>query len=393
MPQAVSRRLVIVSNMAHYLRDGIVVGWGPTVQEISHLARLFEDIRHVACLHREPAPASALPYTSERVTLVPVPPAGGRRLRDKLGILAFAPHYLRAIARELPRADVVHVRAPANISLMAILLLSLVRRPRVRWIKYAGNWRPTGREPRSYAFQRWWLRKGLSRAWVTVNGEWPAQPSFVRSFLNPCLTEDDLQAGRETAAQKRLSSPVRLVFVGWLHSRKGVGRALQVAAELHRTGMGLTLDLVGDGPQRLEFERQANRLGIAPMARFHGWLPKDQVRPFLALSHFMLLPSESEGWPKVLSEGMAFGVVPLASPVGSIPQVLREIGAGRAIDADAIDLYADSIRRYVEAPGTWLTESRAAVEGASRFSYSRYLASVADLLQQNEPSRMRKRRS
>ncbi|MEJ7712202.1 MAG: hypothetical protein WKF84_20650 [Pyrinomonadaceae bacterium] len=42
---------------------------------------------------------------------------------------------------------------------MALLLLTVVRHPRRRWIKYAGNWCPGGREAWSYTFQRWWLKK------------------------------------------------------------------------------------------------------------------------------------------------------------------------------------------------------------------------------------------
>ena len=60
-------RLLVISNMSHYLRDDEVVGWGPTVQEIDHLATLFDEVRHIACLHPEPAPASALPYAAPNV--------------------------------------------------------------------------------------------------------------------------------------------------------------------------------------------------------------------------------------------------------------------------------------------------------------------------------------
>src|SRR5687767_2012317 len=118
-------RLLIISNMAHYLRHGQVVGWGPTVQEIDHLAELFDEVVHIACLHSSEAPASALPYSSARVTLVPVPPAGGKGLGAKLNILRHSPLYARMILRQLSRADVVHVRCPANISLLAIFLLGL----------------------------------------------------------------------------------------------------------------------------------------------------------------------------------------------------------------------------------------------------------------------------
>ena len=243
-------KLLIISNMSHYLRDNEIVGWGPTVQEISHLAELFDDVRHVACLHPEAAPASALPYTSQKVHLVPVAPAGGEHLKDKLKIVTLIPQYVRTILRELRRADVVHVRCPANISMIAIILLALVRKPRLRWVKYAGNWRPDAPEARSYTFQRWWLQKGFSRGEVTVNGNWPDQPSFVHSFYNPCLTEEELGEARCAANSKRLDNPLRLLYVGRLEKPKGVHTALSILAALREKGVAATLDLVGDGPYR-----------------------------------------------------------------------------------------------------------------------------------------------
>src|SRR5665647_1124324 len=103
-------KLLIVSNMAHYKCDGKIVGWGPTVQEIDHLASNFEEVRHLACLHPEPPPLSSLAYSAKNVRLIPLPPAGGEKWQDKFGILRLSPLYLRTILKELPLSDVIHIR-------------------------------------------------------------------------------------------------------------------------------------------------------------------------------------------------------------------------------------------------------------------------------------------
>ena len=36
----------------------------------------------------------------------------------------------------------------------------------------------------------------------------------------------------------------------------------------------------------------------------------------------MLLPSDSEGWPKAVAEGMFWGCVPVATPVSCVPFML-----------------------------------------------------------------------
>jgi glycosyltransferase involved in cell wall biosynthesis len=42
-----------------------------------------------------------------------------------------------------------------------------------------------------------------------------------------------------------------------------------------------------------------------------------------ARAHVLVLTSESEGFPKVIAEAMAFGCIPIATAVGAIPEMLN----------------------------------------------------------------------
>ncbi|MGH7717546.1 MAG: glycosyltransferase [Gemmatimonadaceae bacterium] len=373
------RRLLIISDMAHYHGDA-VVGWGPTVQEIDHLAQLFDEVRHIAFLYEGPAPDSMIPYTSPRVRLVPVPPSGGNTVRRKLGVMLRLPSYARTVLAELSQADVVHLRCPASVSLIGLMLLTVLRRPHIRWVKYAGAWQPRGRDPLSYALQRWWILRGFQRGAVTVNGRWPGQPVHIRSFHNPCLTSGEREEARIGAEGKQLGTPARLLFVGAMVRNKQPRHAVQILASLRRRGIDAVLDMVGDGQERVACERLASELGVASRVVFHGWLPRPAIATFYAGAHLLLVPSESEGWPKVLSEGMAHGVVPVASAVGSIAQHLSEFGVGKSIDPSDLEGFAEAVTGYLWHPGSWKEESRRAIGAAAAFSYEKYLDAVAELL-------------
>jgi glycosyltransferase involved in cell wall biosynthesis len=373
-------KLVIVSHTRHYRSASGIVGWGPTVREIDHLAGLFREVVHVAPLHEAPAPDHAMPYTSARVRLVAVRPAGGERAAEKLGILLHAPGWVRAILREVADADVVHVRCPASISLVALAVLQFRRRPSRRWIKFAGNWNPGGAEPLSYRLQRAWLRSGWTRSVVTVNGEWPDQPGHVHSFLNPCLTEAEVEEGRRAAAEKRLGRRVRLLFVGRLEETKGVGRGIRVLGGLRGKAIEAELDVVGDGPERGTFEALSRRLGLDDAVRFHGWLRRTSLGPLFGEAHFLLLPTVSEGWPKVLSEAMAYGAVPLAGDVGCISQYLERFRSGKAFPAGDERAFVEAIATYAGSPATWQAESMRGVEAAALFTYARHVENVRGLL-------------
>jgi len=374
-------RLLIVSNMTHYLNsEGQVVGWGPTVEEIDALATLFDQVTHLAFLHRGDPPATLLPYGAPNVQFAPLPPSGGPTLRHKGGILRQTPVYLARMLREFRRADVVFVRCPCNVGLIAIVLLAFCRRPRYRWAKYGGNWRPNGPESWSYTFQRWWLNKGFHRGVVTVNGHWPGQPGHVYSFLNPSLSRQDVEQGRSAGKHKQLQLPIYLLFVGRVGEAKGVGRILRIAEELRARRVPFELHLVGDGPERPTFERRARDEGLGSWITFHGWRPKPTLADFYQRAHVLLLPSSSsEGWPKVLSEAMAYAVVPVASTVSSIPQVLAETGAGVALPPHDVEAFVHAIQGYVDHPEAWCRASRAGMAAAERFTYDAYLDAVREM--------------
>lgn len=374
-------RLLIVSHTPHYQVNGHIVGWGPTVREIDHLSSLFDEVVHLAPLHRDAAPPSALGYCAQNVRLEPVPPAGGRGPMRKCGILAMAPLYISALLRELRSADVVHVRCPANLSLMALVVMGVLRQPKSRWVKYAGNWRPAGPEPRSYQLQRWFLERGMSRGAVTVNGHWPGQPKHVHAFLNPCLTDDELAAAQRIAHTKQLTTPLRLLYVGRLESAKGVGRSLEIVAGIRKRGVDARLDLVGDGPERAAFEAHAEALGLGEVVQFSGWQARRDVAEHYAGAHLLLFPSScSEGWPKVLSEAMAYGVVPIASNVSSIPYYLERFGIGGVHAPDDIQGFTDTIASYAAEPAQWQDESRRSAAVAGAFTYKQYLCAVKHIL-------------
>jgi glycosyltransferase involved in cell wall biosynthesis len=375
-------KLLVISHTPHYMKDGQPVGWGPTVREIDQLTKIFDQLVHLAPLFPGPGEESALPYRSSRVVFRPLHPAGGERLQDKLKILIRAPHYLRAMWEELSRVDAVHVRCPANVSLLAIILLAVVRRPRPRWVKYAGNWQPLTSEAWSYRFQRWWLNQNLHRGKVTVNGHWPEQPKHVISFLNPCLTEDELIAGREAATPKELAAPIHLLYAGRLETAKGVERAIEVLHGITQKGMRATLDIVGDGNERPAFEQLVAARKLSEFVTFYGWLSRSALNPLFARAHFLIFPSaSSEGWPKVLSEAMAHGVVPIASNISSIPQYLQHFRSGRSYAPEDVIAFVEALMWYEKHPERWKEESTNGVMAAREFTYTNYLQAVSRLFQ------------
>ena len=371
--------LLIVSHTPHYRDDSAIVGWGATVREIDHLASLFDRVTHLAPLHPEKAPASSLPYTTKNIRFRAVSPAGGDTFSARLRVLRCIPDYIYAIWQEIKIADVVHVRCPAAISLVALLLLVFIKKPVYRWVKYAGNWKPEGKSPFTYRLQRWLIARNVFRGVATINGSWKGQPRHIHSFYNPCLTEDELLEGKNLT--RRFTTPYQILFAGRLERAKGVETVLQVAAELKKSEFSFETILIGDGPEREKYLKQAEAMRLEKTVRFEGWIPRNELGKYYSRAHFILLPSETEGWPKVLSEAMAYGVVILACNISSIPQILELTGSGLALDPQKPESYRSEIIGLVRNPERWEEFSQSGIRHASLFTYNYYLRSLSKLMQ------------
>lgn len=103
-----------------------------------------------------------------------------------------------------------------------------------------------------------------------------------------------------------------LLGVGRLVSGKGFALAAAAAAALPET----SLVLLGDGP-----ERDAIARAWGERVRLLGARPPEDVALAYRAADALVLPSEREGWPNVVTEALASGLPVVATRVGGIPQI------------------------------------------------------------------------
>ncbi|WP_348799500.1 glycosyltransferase family 4 protein [Flavobacterium adhaerens] len=316
------KKLVIISHTEHYRNaDGIIKGWGATVNEIDYLSQYWDEVCHVACLYDTSPPASSLPYLSNNIEFVPIPSYGGKRIIDKIFILFKIPKIIYQTIKTIKGATEVQLRLPTSMGLFLLPLFSFfIPRKFTFWVKYAGNWKQE-KAPLSYRLQRWWLQKNIAKCAVTINGFWEDQPKHCHSFENPCLADLDIQNGKEVALSKTFQVPFVFSFVGRLEKAKGMDRIVEALKEMEIDTIA-KVHFVGNGPLEKEYKEMMSFLG--DKAVFHGFLGKEKVHEILKTSHFFLLPSDSEGFPKVVAEAACYGVIPIVSNVGSIPHYVNE---------------------------------------------------------------------
>lgn len=321
MPENLSRKpkLLIVSDTSMWKTESGTVAFEPVVREIEHFYTLFDQIVWIGYQNNRSIDANTREITAGvPIQFVRLDAVGGYRLSAKLRALLIAPYYAWLIWHYIQKAEVVHTRAPSLPAFWAICF-SFLDKKRIYWHKYAGNWQEP-KPPIFYGLQRS-LLKMATRTKVTINGKWQNQQHHLLSFENPCLDEADIAAGKVALAEKDFNGKLNFCFVGRLEDAKGVGRILSAFQEIHSDRIG-TIHLVGDGSKRRAYEEMAAELRYSFV--FHGFLDRRAINMIYAQSHIFLLPSDSEGFPKVIAEAMNFGCVPLVSDVSSIPQYIQD---------------------------------------------------------------------
>ena len=149
----------------------------------------------------------------------------------------------------------------------------------------------------------------------------------------------------EARSRLKLNARGKLVcFVGYLRPEKGVEYLLEAFAGLGRSDTQLCI--VGDGPLKETLIAQAERLGILNNCRFVGKQPHKEIPLWISAADCLVLCSLSEGFPTVLPEAMLCHVPVIATPVGGIPEMIRQGETGLLVpcrDASALSEALNSL--------------------------------------------------
>jgi glycosyltransferase involved in cell wall biosynthesis len=311
-----------------YRDEEKVFAFEPVVRELKALLSLFKTITWIG-FNREDKRQHAA-YTeiqSKKIQVILLNKVGGTSLKNKLSILGGYPTMCKLIDTEIKKHPVIHSRAPSNPAYIAMWLSKKYPSKRF-WFKYAGNW--TQSAPFFYTLQRNKLKRLSDNCVVTVNGRWKHQPSNVIPFDNPCLNETDRESGKKCIDRKTLQQGINYCFVGGLNENKGILLLLEAFNTLKITDFKGSLHIIGDGPLREEVQEKVD----ASLCNIilHGALSKAEVCERYKQCDFLILPSKSEGFPKVISEAMNFGCIPIVSNISCIDQYIQDGKNGFLID-------------------------------------------------------------
>lgn len=133
---------------------------------------------------------------------------------------------------------------------------------------------------------------------------------------------------RFTREQPSDDRPYDIIYVGRFSPEKGTIKLALALTRLIKSRPNVRACLVGDGSQRDDIERILREGGVDDQVDLPGWVDHDKIPAYYADARLLVLPSESEGVPTAMLEAMACGTIPVATPVGGVPDILVDNETG-----------------------------------------------------------------
>ncbi len=136
-----------------------------------------------------------------------------------------------------------------------------------------------------------------------------------------------LQAGRDGVE----GHSQEILYAGSLIPRKGVHHLINVFGRLANDYPQARLLIVGHADNNTyagELREQVSRLRIDGHVQFVGQVTQEELANRMRRTRVFVLPTYSEGLPRVVFEAMAVGLPVIASAVSGIPEILHDGVAG-----------------------------------------------------------------
>ncbi|WP_318643183.1 glycosyltransferase family 4 protein [Flavobacterium ardleyense] len=311
-------KLLIITHVIHG-KEKSYFGYSPYIREMNIWTKFAQQVVVVAPFQALVKSTIDLKYSHQNLICRRVESINFQTFTNSFRSLLKLPKIFYMICKEIESADHIHLRCPGNIGLLGCIA-QIFFPSKKKSAKYAGNWDPKSKQPLSYKLQKWilsntFLTKNMT---VLVYGKWPNQTKNIKSFFTASYFDSDKLEIRT----KSLQNEVQFLFVGSLSSGKRPLYAIKIVEELQRRGKTVSLDIYGEGEQRIILEQYIETRNI-PHIRLHGNQEEHIIRDVYKSAHFLILPSKSEGWPKVVAEAMFWKCLPIASPVSCVPFMLN----------------------------------------------------------------------
>jgi len=159
---------------------------------------------------------------------------------------------------------------------------------------------------------------------------------------------------------------IKIVFVASLLPYKRHKDLIYAFAQVLEHGIDGELHFAGNGILYEELQKLCKTLSVHDRTIFHGHISdKHKLISLLDSSDLFIIPSATEGLPRVVIEAMARGLPVIGSNVGGIPELVRNNDLFKVGDTNGL---TELILRVIKNPERLTEMSRYSIQTAKQYS-------------------------
>ncbi|NHV60333.1 MAG: glycosyltransferase family 4 protein [Candidatus Verstraetearchaeota archaeon] len=176
---------------------------------------------------------------------------------------------------------------------------------------------------------------------------------------------------------------IDLAFMGVLSKEKGIIEFLKTCNILKNKNVAIRVVIWGDGVLKDQVEQYINKNNLSALVQLKNFVDPYNVPKILNKIKLLVIPSYSEGLPNILLEAMACGTPVLATPVGGIPDLLKEGETGFLLKSNNPEHIAERVIELLNKPDILEKVSVTAYNYVrENFSFEKTLESWQRILQE-----------
>lgn len=337
-------KFLIITHVKHIKKDQQYFGYAPYVREMNLWLKYVDRVDVIAPLTKGGVADIDLSYKHNNLNFISIPEISFISISKIFRSFFKIPLIIIALFRACKNTDHIHLRCPGNMGLLGCFVQMFFPK-KTKTAKYAGNWDPKAKQPLSYRFQKWLLSNTFLTKNMTalVYGDWNNQTKNIKPFFTATYKKNEIV----DLNKRDYSTHLKFVFIGSLVEGKRPLLCLEIIKKLKESGFTFSFDVYGDGALLSQLKLFVKNNDLNEIVIFHGNKDKKVIKKALQNAHFLLLPSKSEGWPKVVAEAMFFGVIPITTKVSCLPNILDNGNRGILIEP-ILDNAVSMIESYID---------------------------------------------
>ncbi|MBK5193495.1 MAG: glycosyltransferase family 4 protein [Flavobacteriaceae bacterium] len=368
-------KFAIITYILHKEHNKSYYSYEPYIREMNIWLNSAEEIIVVAPKISAFPNAIETSYLHNKIDFRNIPSIAFLNFSGVIRSLIMLPGISFRILMAMKEADHIHLRCPGNIGLIASMLQMFFPN-KLKTVKYAGNWDPNSKQSRSYRLQKWILSNTfLSRnIKVLVYGDWPNQSKNIAPFFTASFSEAE-----KGLHNKDFTSPFKFIFVGSLSAGKRPLFAIQLIESLMGKGIPVKLEIYGSGVMKNELQEYIATKNLDPFVRLMGNCKLEELKEVYKASHFLVLASQSEGWPKAVAEAMFFGCIPVVTSVSCVPWMVDYGKRGILIDENLTSA-TEKIQQEIRNPENLKEISIAAQTWSQEYTLEKFEEGIKKII-------------